>query len=150
MKLKYTVINNNYKTVKEVLKAYFNISDRLLVKLKKHNKINLNKTLAIGDIVEINMDFEEANSNIVPTKMDLNIIYEDDCYIIINKPAGIPVHPSMDHYEDSLSNGLKHSPLSGESTKQLKLAAETVAEKEKHYEHLRRQHALLHDRSRPQ
>ena len=108
MKLKYTVINNNYKTVKEVLKAYFNISDRLLVKLKKHNKINLNKTLAIGDIVEINMDFEEDNSNIVPTKMDLNIIYEDDCYIIINKPAGIPVHPSMDHYEDSLSNGLKH------------------------------------------
>ena len=108
MKLKYTVIDNNYKTVKEVLKAYFNISDRLLVKLKKHNKINLNKTLAIGDIVEVNMDFEEANSNIVPTKMDLDIIYEDDCYIIINKPAGIPVHPSMDHYEDSLSNGLKY------------------------------------------
>ena len=43
----------------------------------------------------------------------------------------------------AISNGLKHSPLSGESTKQLKLAAETVAEKEKHYEHLRRQHALL-------
>ena len=126
MKLSYTVKDNTYKTVREVLRAYFNISDRLLTKIKKQNKINLIHTnildknihfsdfniidgiLNIGDIVEINMDFEEDNSNIVPTKMNLNIIYEDDCYVIINKTAGIPVHPSMDHYEDSLSNGLKY------------------------------------------
>ena len=131
MKLSYTVKDNTYKTVREVIRAYFNISDRLLAKIKKQHKINLIRTdikcdnvldnnihfsdfnimdgiLNIGDIVEITIDFEEDNSNIVPTKMDLNIIYEDDCYIIINKPAGIPVHPSMDHYEDSLSNGLKY------------------------------------------
>ena len=131
MKLSYTIKDNTYKTVREVLRAYFNISDRLLAKIKKQHKINLIRTnincdnvldnnihfsdfniidgiLNIGDIVEITIDLEEDNSNIVPTKMDLNIIYEDDCYIIINKPAGIPVHPSMDHYEDSLSNGLKY------------------------------------------
>lgn len=131
MKLSYTIKDNTYKTVREVLRAYFNISDRLLAKIKKQHKINLIRTnincdnvldnnihfsdfnimdgiLNIGDIVEVNMDFEEDNSNIVPTKMDLDIIYEDDSYIIINKPAGIPVHPSMDHYEDSLSNGLKY------------------------------------------
>ena len=39
--------------------------------------------------------------------MNLDIIYEDDSYIVINKPAGIPVHPSMLHYENSLSNGVK-------------------------------------------
>ena len=38
--------------------------------------------------------------------MPLNIIYEDEAYIVVNKPAGIPVHPSMDHYTDSLSNGI--------------------------------------------
>ena len=52
--------------------------------------------------------FGEDNSNIVPTKMNLDIIYEDDAYIVINKPSGIPVHPSMLHYENSLSNGLKY------------------------------------------
>ena len=41
-------------------------------------------------------------------KMDLDILYEDDCLLIINKPADIPVHPSILHYEDSLSNGVKY------------------------------------------
>ena len=42
---------------------------------------------------KFNLDFEEVSSNIVSTKMNLNIIYEDDYYIVINKPAGLPVHP---------------------------------------------------------
>lgn len=64
--------------------------------------------LRCGDEVSILIDFEEDNSNIVSTKMDLNIIYEDDSYIVINKPSNTPVHPSMMHYENSLSNGLKY------------------------------------------
>ena len=40
--------------------------------------------------------------------MELDIIYEDDAYLVINKPAGIPIHPSMDHFTDSLSNGVKY------------------------------------------
>ena len=116
MKLCYTIQNTDtYATIKEVLKAYFNVSDRLLIKLKKNNKIylnnniiNVNATVNIGDIVSFILDFEEDNSNIIGTKMDLEIIYEDDAYIVLNKPAGIPVHPSMEHYTDSLSNGLKY------------------------------------------
>lgn len=116
MKLYYTIQSTDtYSTIKEVLKAYFNVSDRLLVKLKKNNKIylnnniiNVNATVNIGDIVSFILDFEENNSNIIGTKMDLEIIYEDDAYIVLNKPAGIPVHPSMEHYTDSLSNGLKY------------------------------------------
>ena len=50
----------------------------------------------------------EENLNIVPTKMDLNIIYEDEHLIAINKPAGIAVHPSILHFNDSLSNGVKY------------------------------------------
>ncbi len=116
MKLCYTIQSTDtYATIKEVLKAYFNVSDRLLIKLKKNNKIylnnniiNVNATVNIGDIVSFILDFEEDNSNIIGTKMDLEIIYEDDAYIVLNKPAGIPVHPSMEHYTDSLSNGLKY------------------------------------------
>lgn len=116
MKLTYKIKeNDNYSTIKEVLKAYFNISDRLLLRLKKADKIFLNSTLSSinqsinkDDIIEVLIDFEEDNSNIVPTKMDLDIVYEDEGYIVINKPAGIPIHPSMDHFTDSLSNGVRY------------------------------------------
>ena len=116
MKLTYKIKeNDNYNNIKELLKAYFNISDRLLLKLKKNNKIklngkdiNINSLLSFGDIVEVIIDFEEDNSNIIPTKMTLDIIYEDDGFLVINKPAGIPIHPSMEHFTDSLSNGIKY------------------------------------------
>lgn len=116
MKLTYIVTSNdNYANLKELLKVQFQISDRLLLKLKKTNKIlindknsSVNSMLHENDKIDIYIDFEEDNSNIFATKMNLNILYEDDAYLIINKPAGIPVHPSMDHYKDSLSNGVKY------------------------------------------
>lgn len=115
MKLTYTIQpNDNFFNVKELLKLKFQISDRLLVKLKKNKKIWLNSTptfvdsrLKPFDIVEILIDFEEKSENIIPTQIDLNIIYEDEYYIVINKPSGIAIHPSILHYTDSLANGVK-------------------------------------------
>lgn len=105
---------DHYLNIKELLKKHFQISDRLLLKLKKnqnillnHNIVNVNTLLTVGDIVEILLNDTEDNSNIVPSQMNLSIIYEDESYLIINKPAGIPVHPSMEHYTNSLSNGIK-------------------------------------------
>ena len=115
MELKYRVDNLKYKNIKEVCKNHFEISDRLLTKLKRNQKIFLNNSkvyintlLSLNDIIIINLDFEEESENIVPTKMDLNILYEDDYLIIINKPFGIPIHPSISHFKNSLSNGLKY------------------------------------------
>ena len=112
MKLTY-VNSSKYSNVKEVLKAEFSMSDRLLLKLKKLDKIYLNGNVTSvnhsvleNDSIECYLDYEEDNSNIVPTEMSLNIIYEDEAYIVVSKNAGIPVHPSMDHYTDSLSNGI--------------------------------------------
>lgn len=112
MRLAY-VNSSKYSNVKEVLKAEFSMSDRLLLKLKKLDKIYLNGNVTSvnhpvleNDLIECYLDYEEDNSNIVPTEMPLNIIYEDEAYIVVNKPASIPVHPSMDHYTDSLSNGI--------------------------------------------
>lgn len=112
--MKLTHVNSSkYSNVKEVLKAEFSMSDRLLLKLKKLDRIYLNGDVTSvnhlvleNDLIECYLDYEEDNSNIVPTEMPLNIIYEDEAYIVVNKPAGIPVHPSMDHYTDSLSNGI--------------------------------------------
>ena len=116
MKLEYIVNKlTKYETVKQVLKEEFLISDRLLRKLKQekqiylnNNTININEKLKVGNLITINLDFEEICDNILSTKMDLNILYEDDGLLIINKPPFLPVHPSMDHYEDSLSNGVKY------------------------------------------
>lgn len=115
MILEYTKNNDNYNTVRQVVTGKFNISYSLLLKLKKNNKILLNgtstyldKEIFNGDNITINIDFEEDNSNIVPTKMDLSILYEDEYLLIIDKSAGIPVHPSIIHFEDSLSNGVKY------------------------------------------
>lgn len=112
MKLSYVNLNK-YSNIKEVLKAEFSMSDRLLLKLKRLDKIYLNgknasvnQNISKNDLVECYLDYDEDNSNIIPTEMPINIVYEDDAFLILNKPAGIPVHPSMDHYTDSLSNGI--------------------------------------------
>lgn len=115
MELEFIVKDENYFNIKEVLKVHFEISDRLLIKLKKNKKIYLNNTPAYvdkqikqGDIIKIDMNFEEESENIIPIEMNLNIIFEDNYLLIINKPAGIPVHPSIAHYKNSLSNGVKY------------------------------------------
>ena len=115
MILEYIKNNDNYNTIRQVVSGKFNISYNLLLKLKKNNKILLNgcstyldKEIIDGDSITISIDFEEDNSNIVPTKMDLSVLYEDEYLLIIDKPAGIPVHPSIIHFEDSLSNGVKY------------------------------------------
>lgn len=115
MHLSYKVTSSKYYNVKQILKEEFLISDRLILKLKTTQNIKLNgnltyvnKPITINDIIEVNIDFIEDNSNIASTKMNLDIIYEDDTMLIINKPAGLPVHPSILHYDNSLSNGVKY------------------------------------------
>ena len=115
MILKYEIIDNQYSTLRQVLKNKWHISSRLLVKLKKENAIFVNDKnvyidypLNIDDTIIVNIDFKEKSENIVETPMELNIIYEDEYYIVINKPANMPVHPSNLHYNDSLANGLQY------------------------------------------
>lgn len=115
MKLTYIINDNKYESITHVLKEEFSMSSRLILKLKKNKKITLNSKIVsinnpikIGDILEVFIDFIEDSTNIVPVKMPLNIIYEDDAMLIVNKSAGIPVHPSMLHYKNSLSNGVKY------------------------------------------
>lgn len=114
MTLKYIVKNEKYQNINQIMKQEFHISARLQHKLILEKHVFLNNiivdtrsSVSRDDIVTINLDFEEKSENIVPTKMKLDIIYEDDSFLILNKPANIAVHPSILHYENSLSNGVK-------------------------------------------
>lgn len=115
MKLEYKINKNDIgKSINCILTTRLNISTRLLTKLIKNGKILVNKNkcntknfVSLGDILEINFDVPEDNSNIIPTSINLDIIYEDDWFLVINKSAGMPIHPSRLHYTDSISNGIK-------------------------------------------
>ena len=101
------------KTILQILKEDLSFSSRLLTKVK--NNILLNDkvcktydTAEIGDILKIDLSYEEASDNIVPNNdISLKILYEDEWMLIVDKPPFMPVHPSINHYEDSLSNGVK-------------------------------------------
>lgn len=105
----------NYTTVKDVLKNYFQVSDRFLVKLKHGKNFFLNNEnvypdypVKPGDVVSIQIiEPLDDNTNLVATPMNLSILYEDDAFLILNKPAGVTVHPSQSHYDTSLSNGVR-------------------------------------------
>lgn len=113
MVLTYKVEKENL-SVNQILKNELKISSRLFYKLIKNHLVYINgkvcdtRSLAnIGDLICVDLNYVEDNSNVVAKKMDLDIIYEDEWFIVLNKPSGIAVHPSILHFEDSLSNGLK-------------------------------------------
>ena len=112
---KITEENNKYFNIKELLKSYYNMSDKLIAKLKRYKRIFKNgapayvtATLEINDIVTVDLNFDEETDNIKSINHKLDIIYEDDYMLIINKEAGFPIHPSNMHHDDTISNFIKY------------------------------------------
>ena len=114
MKLEY-IVKKEDENIRQILKEKFKMSDRLIVKLKHSENISVNNEkariwnkISEGDKLVIEEDFEEESPNIVSNKkIKLDILYEDEYMLIVNKPPFIPVHPSSSHFDDSLSNGVK-------------------------------------------
>ncbi len=67
-----------------------------------------NDKLTEGDRVEFTLP-EPKDVAILPTEMPLDIVYEDEDVLVINKPKGLVVHPAAGHQEDTLVNGLLHA-----------------------------------------
>lgn len=116
MKFKYIVNNGDLgKSVHNILKDEFEFSRRLISKLKRNKAIFCNgKRVYVthivepGDIVEANVNFDETSKDIEPVKMDLNIVYEDNALIALDKPAGVVVNPIGIHKNNTLANGLAY------------------------------------------
>ncbi len=103
------------------IKEYFQkngFSRGLVTRLKKIDRgITVNgehatvrRVLHYGDKLSLLTDdmADEENENLVPVPMPLDIIYEDDDMIAVNKPADMATHPSIGHFEDTLANGLAY------------------------------------------
>lgn len=65
-------------------------------------------TLSEGDMLTVHIREEESSPNIPPVCLPLDIVYEDDDLLVVNKPAGMPTHPSLNNYRNSLANALMY------------------------------------------
>jgi 23S rRNA pseudouridine1911/1915/1917 synthase len=78
------------------------------------------KIKALDEIIVFS-DMSPEDTDVVPEKMDLNIVYEDDDVMVLNKPAGMVVHPGSGNYSGTLLNGVawylqqKNPEISAES-----------------------------------
>ena len=113
MLLKYIVEDN--KNLRSILKDELNISSRLFNKIKnKYVFVNgehaiYYKDLNVNDVVEVDFRYDDDYYNNIVSNPDIKfeIVYEDDWLLIVNKGANLPVHPSLNHYDISLSNGVR-------------------------------------------
>lgn len=67
--------------------------------IKSNYKTKLNDEIEIDDELDFDITVE-------PVEIPLDIVYEDEYLMIINKPSGLVVHPAPGHYDDTLVNGL--------------------------------------------
>jgi 23S rRNA pseudouridine1911/1915/1917 synthase len=101
--------------LKTVLQRRLGMSRKLLSRLKLTERgITVNgerryttAKLAAGDVVEVRMEAEESG-DILPQNLPLEILYEDEHLLAVNKEAGMIVHPTHGHYVNTVANAVVH------------------------------------------
>ena len=82
-------------------------------------RISGREQLLAGDYFRVRLLETVDSDGIIPVSMPLSILYEDEDILVINKPADMPVHPSIGNYTNTLANGVaayldakgEHSPF---------------------------------------
>lgn len=73
-------------------------------------KVNPSYKVNTGEVVEINLP-DQTSANLTPWQLELDIVFEDESILIVNKPAGIAVHPAPGHRDKTIANALlNHDP----------------------------------------
>ncbi len=114
--------------IDKYLGANLDYSREFIQKLIEQKLVLVNKKvvkasykLNIDDLITIDIDsYESPEENIVPVAMPLDIVYEDEYLMVINKPSGLVVHPGAGNFNNTLVNGLMEytknlSDVGGES-----------------------------------
>lgn len=114
------IIDENYdgKKVLAFLRGELKASARLVCKLKQEDLgITLNgmhiRTVDImhtGDILRVSLpaDRQEDTEAVEPMEYPLTVLYEDDDLLVVDKPHGLPLHPSHNHQGDTLANAVAY------------------------------------------
>lgn len=70
--------------------------------------VKANYIVRPGDVIRFMMPWRRRGLEIVPQEIPLDIVYEDEDVLVVDKPAGMVVHPGHGHYEGTLVNALSH------------------------------------------
>ena len=68
----------------------------------------MRQELSTGDHLQVRICETQSSEKIPPTNLPLDIIYEDEDLLVLNKPAGMPIHPSLNNYTNSIANALAY------------------------------------------
>ena len=68
----------------------------------------MRQELSTGDHLQVRICETQNSEKIPPTKLPRDIIYEDEDLLVLNKPAGMPIHPSLNNYTNSIANALAY------------------------------------------
>ncbi len=100
-------------TINQILRQNYKFSSRFRTKMKYQSLVDLNGTPApgylrpeAGDVIGVRLP--EEKSDFTPENIPLDIIYEDDDLILINKQPGIIVHPTKGHPEHTIANAVMY------------------------------------------
>jgi len=109
------IIDGEYKDIQDYLKAKGYSASNITTLKKYENGIMLNgvwaymnQKPAVNDRLLVRVCENKKSENIVPVDIKLDIRYEDEDIIVINKGSDMPIHPSLNNYENSLANALMH------------------------------------------
>ncbi|MFI2856447.1 RluA family pseudouridine synthase [Paenibacillus sp. JSM ZJ436] len=99
--------------LKTILQKRMGVSRKLLSRLKLTEegiqlngvRVFISAAVKARDRVEIRME-QETSADIMPQPMELDILYEDEDLLVLNKPPGVIVHPTHGHYTGTLANGV--------------------------------------------
>lgn len=97
------------------LSSVIGISRNQLIDLKKREdgilqngkRVSVRAVIHTGDSIELNTE-DEPSTNVIPVDIPIDILYEDEDILAINKPPYMPTHPSHDHYSDTLANAVAY------------------------------------------
>ncbi len=94
-------------------KGYSSQTIKELKKMERSILINgiweyVRHKLSAGEELTIHIQEEASSEKIPPVKLDFEIVYEDEDIMVVNKPADMPIHPSLNNYYNSLANGLAY------------------------------------------
>ena len=115
MFLEYTAKKDDVgKTLKHIIEREYSLSSRTLSKLKKSGGIKVNGKnvtvryeLSENDVLALYLE-DTPSENIEKVDIPLDVLYEDKDILIVNKPLGMPTHPSQGHHTDTLANAVMY------------------------------------------
>lgn len=112
--LRYIITEKDQNNTIEFFLKSLGFSHHVMVQLKRtENGIMrngvwayTNERLNKGDVLDISLVEDGSSSGIEPIELDFGIVYEDEDILVVDKPAGMPIHPSINNHDNTLANAL--------------------------------------------